>query len=101
MSKNQGVYTALKSAVNKQTSFTIPTVIARDFFLSQRSLEINFHTIAMITELFFSAIVMIIWKPGLRTSECSSENENAAHAECHCPGDIAVRMREVLANLLL
>ena len=55
----------------------------------------------MITELFFSAIVMIIWKPDLRTSECSSENENAVHAECHCPGDIAVRMREVLANVLL
>ena len=55
----------------------------------------------MITELFFSAIVMIIWKPGLKTSECSSENENAAHAECHCLGDIAVRMREVLANVLL
>ena len=53
----------------------------------------------MITELFFSAIVMIIWKPGLKTSECSSENENAAHAECHCLGDIAVRMREVLANV--
>ena len=49
----------------------------------------------MIAELFF------ISDRSDHSDHGDRYHKNAAHAECHCPGDIAVRMRELLSGHVL
>ena len=62
-----------RSYGNHSPAIVATTISGIELFPSQRSsslrslrsLESGFHMIAAIAQLFFSAIVAIIWKPGL------------------------------------